>query len=74
MKGESEEDCNRVLNGTKRGEGREEKEKEGKGKEKEEEEQEATEQRKTERRRGGQFGLMVVARNTGQGGERETRV
>lgn len=70
MKGESEEDCNRVLNGTKRGEGRKEKEKE----EKEEEEQEATEQRKTERRRGGQFGLMVVARNAGQGGERETRV
>lgn len=69
MKGESEEDCNRVLNGTKRGEGGKEKEKE-----KEEEEQEATEQRKTERRRGGQFGLMVVARNTGQGGERETRV
>lgn len=74
MKGESEEDCNRVLNGTKRGEGGEEKEKEGKEKEKEEKEQEATEQRKTERRRGGQFGLMVVARNTGQGGERETRV
>lgn len=71
MKGESEEDCNRVLNGTKRGEGGEEKEKEGKEKE---EEQEATEQRKTERRRGGQFGLMVVARNTGQGRERETRV
>lgn len=74
MKGESEEDCNRVLNGTKRGEGGKEKEKEGKEKEKEEEEQEATEQRKTERRRGGQFDLMVVARNTGQGGERETRV
>lgn len=71
MKGESEEDCNRVLNGTKRGEGGKEKEKEEKEKE---EEQEATEQRKTERRRGGQFGLMVVARNTGQGGERETRV
>lgn len=35
MKGESEEDCNRVLNGTKRGEGGEEKEK--KEKEKEEE-------------------------------------
>lgn len=69
MKGESEEDCNRVLNGTKRGEGGKEKEKEEK-----EKEEEATEQRKTERRRGGQFGLMVVARNTGQGGERETRV
>lgn len=59
MKGESEKDYTSVPGGTKRGGG---------------EKREATEQRKTERRRGGRFGLTVVARGAGQGGERETRV
>lgn len=46
----------------------------GQSEEEEQEEHKTTEQRKTKRRRGGRFSLMVVARNAGQGGERETRV